>query len=601
MVNIKEFHREVFSFLNDLRSQNVHDPNITYSYRKSNFGGRLETGYWFYGNDDYFCISFWSGMDWKNRTPNIGWFLMANGDCQLEINISDSYEKEKFVEEQLIGFIDGLHREGRKYVKRYGYEENARLDFLDLFIHGHQVNYEISDKSKIDFAVNKFSIQYFNEKDENKIGFISEEEFRKREKKIIEYKKIFDADNDEVHFQSERSNRLKTIEISNYYDIDNIRITDIPKSAQWLFVTGENGSGKTSFLKALTTILGYRTLDKDEISKNPNFAGSIEFHASNKSNLPKVFHRNGNENCHHRFPMTTGLVVLGPNRLISYQDSVKKSGSIELELKKERRFSALWDFEYRMLDIEKQLDIWFKEQNQKFNLDERMYFVKSALIQTVPGLHDVRFSKEYESGRKRTNLKTTFYLQSDKELEKGWRELPSGTRSIFALVGEIIIRLSSFQKTIIDPAEFKGIVLIDEIDLHLHPKAQREFIQNMSETFRQVQFIVTTHSPIPLLGFDGQGVIIRVSRSSNNKVIAERLMEIEKDISLLTPNQLLSSNLFGRSKIVSDQLKPDAQIITAKDMEDYDFNLKVVEKLSTGLSDEQRHQLSILLKNNERE
>jgi len=601
MVNIKQFHTQAYEYLQDLRSKKLHDPNITFTFRKSNYGGRLETGYWFYGNDNYFCVSFWSGMDWKNRTPNIGWFLMENGDCQLEINISDSFEKEQFVEIHLLGLIDGLHKEGRKYVKRYGYEEYARIDFLNLFIHGPEIDFEISDKALIDFAINEFGKDFFEKNDENKIGFISESEFLKREIKIEEYKRIFDADNEQVHYQSEKSNRIKNLEIYNYFDIDRIHIPDIPRSAQWIFVTGENGSGKTSFLKAVTTILGYRALDKNELNKNSEFGGLIEFYTSNKSNDSKSFSRYRNEECHHRFPMVTGLVVLGPNRLISSQDSSKKSGPLDVELKKEHRFSPLWDFEYRMLDIEKQLDIWFKEKNERYNLDERMYFIKSAFVQTVPGLYDVRFSKEYEGGRKRKTLKTAFFLESDVELEKGWRELPSGTRSIFALVGEIIIRLSNFQKSIIDPSELKGIVIIDEIDLHLHPKAQREFIENMSETFSQVQFIVTTHSPIPLLGFVGEGVIIRVSRDEGNKVIADRLMEIEQEIAFLTPNQLLSSNLFGRAKIVSDKFKQEDQLVTAIDMNEHELNKKVIEKLSLGLSDTQKEELRQLLTDNEGE
>jgi len=67
-VNIKDFHSQAYSFLNELRE---HQSDLRYTYRKSNYGGRLEDGYWFYGDEDYFCISFWTGMDWKNRTPNI--------------------------------------------------------------------------------------------------------------------------------------------------------------------------------------------------------------------------------------------------------------------------------------------------------------------------------------------------------------------------------------------------------------------------------------------------------------------------------------------------------------------------------------------------
>lgn len=602
MVNIKEFHTKVFEYLHSLRNEKLHDPNLTYTYRKSNYGGRLETGYWFYGNDNYFCVSFWSGMDWKNRTPNIGWFFLENGDCQLEINISDSYEKEKFVEDHLIKTIDGLYREGRKYVKRYGNEENAGIDFLDLFIHGFERNYEISDKAKIDFAINQYGLNYFDSKDENKIGFISESEFNLREKKVLSYKKILEEDNEESFFQSEKSNRIKNISIYKYFDIDQINIIDIPKTAQWIFLIGENGSGKTTFLKALSTVLGYRTLEKEELTKNPNFECVFEFYEKKKSSDSYINIRQANENCHFRYPMVSGLVILGPNRLISYQDTKRDRQKFEIQLKKENRFTPLWDFEYRMLDIEDQLDIWFKDSKKlKFDLDDRMYFIRSAFVQTVPGLYDIRFSKEYSTGRKRKNLKTTFYLESDKELEKGWQELPSGTRSIFALVGEIIIRLSNFQKDVVDPSELQGIAIIDEIDLHLHPKAQRELIQNLSETFRNVQFIVATHSPTPILGFKGAGVILHVSRNNNGKITVERLRHIEEEIQHLTPNQLLSSELFGGTSIVSEKFSPDEQVYTFKTYKDKEIESRINENLSTGLTKEQIVELSKLLEENEGE
>jgi predicted ATP-binding protein involved in virulence len=46
-----------------------------------------------------------------------------------------------------------------------------------------------------------------------------------------------------------------------------------------------------------------------------------------------------------------------------------------------------------------------------------------------------------------------------------------------------------------DPLQGEGIVLIDEIELHLHPKWQRKIIPDLTRTFPNCQFIVTTHSP----------------------------------------------------------------------------------------------------------
>ncbi len=64
-----------------------------------------------------------------------------------------------------------------------------------------------------------------------------------------------------------------------------------------------------------------------------------------------------------------------------------------------------------------------------------------------------------------------------------------GFRSIIAMVGDMMIRLFKSQPTITNPSELAGIVIIDELDLHWHPKMQREIPQLLSKIFPKVQFI----------------------------------------------------------------------------------------------------------------
>ena len=87
MLNIKSVNSEIYDFLSNLREVN---PKLRYAYRKSNYGGRMEQGYWFYGTERYVAVSFWSGMDWQNRTPNIGFFVFDTGESRLEVNVSDA-------------------------------------------------------------------------------------------------------------------------------------------------------------------------------------------------------------------------------------------------------------------------------------------------------------------------------------------------------------------------------------------------------------------------------------------------------------------------------------------------------------------------------
>ncbi len=76
------------------------------------------------------------------------------------------------------------------------------------------------------------------------------------------------------------------------------------------------------------------------------------------------------------------------------------------------------------------------------------------------------------------------------------RQLSDGERGTLALVLDLTRRLAQANPTHEDPAaEAEAVVLIDEIDLHLHPKWQRQIVHNLKNAFPRCQFIATTHSP----------------------------------------------------------------------------------------------------------
>lgn len=76
------------------------------------------------------------------------------------------------------------------------------------------------------------------------------------------------------------------------------------------------------------------------------------------------------------------------------------------------------------------------------------------------------------------------------------RRLSDGERGSLALVLDLTRRLALANPNVDDPAsEGEAVVLIDEIDLHLHPKWQRQIVHNLTAAFPRCQFIATTHSP----------------------------------------------------------------------------------------------------------
>lgn len=97
--------------------------------------------------------------------------------------------------------------------------------------------------------------------------------------------------------------------------------------------------------------------------------------------------------------------------------------------------------------------------------------------------------------------------------------LSDGEKNMIAMIGDIARRLSISNPRFVDPLAGDGIVLIDEIDLHLHPAWQRIIISKLTEVFPNCQFIVTTHSPQILSHVQAEHIFLLVQEKNNMKVI----------------------------------------------------------------------------------
>lgn len=90
------------------------------------------------------------------------------------------------------------------------------------------------------------------------------------------------------------------------------------------------------------------------------------------------------------------------------------------------------------------------------------------------------------------------------------QQLSDGERGLLALVFDLTRRLATANPGSKNPiAEGEGIVIIDEIELHLHPKWQRDVIHALRRTFKNCQFIITTHSPFVIQSLE-QGQLRRL-------------------------------------------------------------------------------------------
>ncbi|MCX7206676.1 MAG: AAA family ATPase [Proteobacteria bacterium] len=118
--------------------------------------------------------------------------------------------------------------------------------------------------------------------------------------------------------------------------------------------------------------------------------------------------------------------------------------------------------------------------------DRQLTAVRTAISAFMPGFSNLRVSR-----------KPRLIMTIDKHGESlNVGQLSQGEKSLMALVGDIARRLAMMNPALENPLHGEGIVLIDEVDLHLHPKWQRTLISRLTSTFPNCQFILTTHSPL---------------------------------------------------------------------------------------------------------
>lgn len=147
--------------------------------------------------------------------------------------------------------------------------------------------------------------------------------------------------------------------------------------------------------------------------------------------------------------------------------------------------------------LETNQDVW--QQLQQLNAsakDRQLTAVRTAIRRFMPNMDNLRVRR-----------KPRLYMAIDKNGETlNVAQLSQGEKSLMALVGDIARRLAMLNPALENPLAGDGIVLIDEVDLHLHPSWQRSLCDRLIETFPNCQFVLTTHSPL-VIG-DCQNILV---------------------------------------------------------------------------------------------
>lgn len=166
-------------------------------------------------------------------------------------------------------------------------------------------------------------------------------------------------------------------------------------------------------------------------------------------------------------------------------------------------------------------------------LRQRFEGVKKVLIDLLPDAEDFRITESTSVPKPAIQVKTPY----------GWvalSDLSIGYRTMIAWTVDLASRLFEMYPGSPNPLAEPAVVLVDEVDLHLHPKWQRVLRSYLMERFPKTQFVVTAHSPLVVQASENENIV--VLRREGDHVVIDNDVE---SVHGWRVDQVLTSDLFG--------------------------------------------------------
>lgn len=143
--------------------------------------------------------------------------------------------------------------------------------------------------------------------------------------------------------------------------------------------------------------------------------------------------------------------------------------------------------------------------------------IDNAIYSAVPDITELKV--ETGTGRAEVKARVLGEFINVKNLSKG-------QQVTFSLVADISKRLIQLNPFLENPFDGQGVILIDELELHLHPSWQQLIVNILLKTFKNIQFIVTTHSP-QILSTVHSSKLRLLGKNAQGEDIAAKPIEIE--------------------------------------------------------------------------
>jgi len=276
---------------------------------------------------------------------------------------------------------------------------------------------------------------------------------------------------------------LTKIQVNKIFHLEDILIEIDSQEKKHLILTGKNGSGKTSllnsiadFLQSMTTSVGWdyltRLTEKDS-------AVILDFNTFDR--LAKKIQNN--------------------DLLLSFYSATRKTEVIIPQTPEKPnlgpvigiRHTKIGEFIKFLVDLKIQEALARNEHQIEAANEIKNWFENfTSLLQQIFEGDEIRLIFNYKD--------YSFTIEQGQR-KFGFNELSDGYSAIIDIIADLIIKMQN-QNSLTRAYEKEGIVLIDEVETHLHLKLQRLILPMLTQIFPNIQFIVTTHSPFVLSSLD---------------------------------------------------------------------------------------------------
>lgn len=258
------------------------------------------------------------------------------------------------------------------------------------------------------------------------------------------------------------------------------------------------------------------------------------------------------------------FVGYGATRRVEQKDRFDASARRSRVFARAQRVQSLFEEDHSLVPLTAWLPALQSRNRQRFQQ-------VLSLMNELLGPGHVEFHGEREDGE---------YLFERQGLKVPFPALSDGYRAYIGWVGDLLHHMCMTCPPGRALTDHCGIVMVDEIDLHLHPKWQMTALPTLAKALPRIQFIVTSHSPLVVGSLQWQNII--TMRSTPRK--GTELVRIASPVHGMDADQVLLTDFFGLSTTRAPSAQRSLKTLTLKARDgDQDAALALLRAMSSGV------------------